>query len=152
MKQKKTVCSSIKTSWHAIARLYNEQAAKHGLTASIGYVLLNLDIEHGTPATKIGPLIGTESRSLTRLLKSLEENGLIYKAQDQKDKRLIKIFLTEKGIAKREIARQVVKKFNNLLHELIPQEKLKAFFEVMDKINEVIEQKNIYTTENSLNI
>src|SRR4051812_47624991 len=105
MKRKKTACFTIKASWHAISRLYNEQAVQHGLSASMGYVLLNLDEENGTPATKIGPLIGTESRSLTRMLKSLEENGLVFKKQDQADKRLVKIFLTEKGKEKREVAK-----------------------------------------------
>lgn len=144
MKGKKTVCFNIKASWHAIARLYNEQAAKHGLSASIGYVLLNIDTENGTPATKIGPLIGMESRSLTRMLKNLEENGLILKKSDEKDKRLVKVFLTEKGKEKKEIAKQVVKKFNNVVSEEIPAEKLTTFFEVIDTINEIIDRKNIY--------
>lgn len=148
--KKKTVCFNIKTSWHAIARLYNEQAVKHGLSASIGYVLLNLDMVNGTPATKIGPLIGTESRSLTRMLKSLEEDGLIYKEHSSKDKRMVKIFLTDKGKEKREVARQVVKKFNHVIKECIPEEQLAIFFEVMDKINEIIETKNIYKPENTL--
>jgi DNA-binding MarR family transcriptional regulator len=152
MKHKKTVCFSIKSSWHAIARLYNEQAVKHSLSASMGYVLLNLDQELGTPATKIGPLIGTESRSLTRMLKSLEDDGLIYKVQDTKDKRLVKIFLTTKGIKKKEIAKQVVKTFNKAVRELIPEEKLSIFFEVIEKINQVAETKNIYKPDNTFKI
>ena len=149
MKQKKTVCFTIKSSWHAIARVYNEQAAQHGLSASIGYVLLNLDLEQGTPATKIGPLIGTESRSLTRMLKSLEENGLIYKQQDKADKRMVKIFLTDRGKEKREIAKEVVKKFNKVVSSVISEDKLSIFFEVMEKINEIAESKNIYKPENT---
>ncbi len=148
-KRKATVCSTIKASWHSISRLYNEQAAKHQLTASIGYVLLNIDAE-GTPATKIGPLVGTESRSLTRMLKGLEEAGLIYKVQSAEDKRSVKIFLTEKGKEKREVAKEVVKRFNFILRETIPEEKLLVFFEVMAKINEIIDTKNIYKPENSL--
>lgn len=152
MKKKKAICSSIKASWHSIARLYNEQAAKYGLSASIGFVLLNLDVQHGTPATKIGPLIGTESKSLTRMLKSMEEKGLIVKQQDQKDKRLFKIFLTEKGKQKKEIARDVVIRFNKLVNQQIPEDKLSIFFEVVEKINELAETKNIYNPDNTFKI
>jgi DNA-binding MarR family transcriptional regulator len=129
--------------------MYNEEAAKHGLSASIGYVLLNIDEEHGTPATKIGPQIGMESRSLTRMLKSLEETGLIERKADDKDKRLVKICLTAKGKEKKELAKIVVKKFNNVVKEEISTEKLAIFFEVVEKINKIIEQKNIYKSEST---
>lgn len=144
LKPEQTVDYHIKISWHAINRMYNEQAGKHGSTAAVGFVLLNIDPKEGTPATKIGPLIGMEATSLTRMLKNLEENKLICRVQDQKDKRLVRIFLTDQGKEAREIAKKVVKKFNNAVREAIPEEKLQTFFEVMEKINNIIAEKNIY--------
>ena len=73
MKPEETVDYNIKVAWHAISRMYNAQAAKHDITTSIGFVLLNIDQENGTPATKIAPLLGLETRSLTRILRSMEE-------------------------------------------------------------------------------
>jgi DNA-binding MarR family transcriptional regulator len=151
MKPYKTVCFHIKTTWHAIARLYNEQAAKYGYTASIGYVLLYIDTVEGTPATKIGPMIGMEPRSLTRMLKSLEESELIRRVQDKKDKRLVKIFLTEKGKEKKEMAKKVVRRFNQVVREEISEEKLKVFFEVAEKINSIIDHKEIYNNNKTEN-
>jgi MarR family transcriptional regulator, organic hydroperoxide resistance regulator len=145
MKRDETICFNIKTAWHAISRMYNEQGHIHDLSASIGYVLLNIDTQHGTPATRIGPMIGMEAKSLSRMLKSLEKDKLIYKEQDEKDKRLSKIFLTEKGKAKRELARKAVKKFNQQIREAIPGQKLDIFFEVMQKINNILDHKK--TTE-----
>jgi DNA-binding MarR family transcriptional regulator len=140
MKRNQTVCFNIKASWHAISRMYNEYGQDYGVTTAVGYVLLNIDV-NGTPATKIGPLLGMESRSLSRMLKSLEENDLIYRRQDEKDKRLYKIFLTEKGREKREMAKKVVKKFNNAVREQVSDHKLEIFFEVIEKINSLIDQK-----------
>jgi MarR family transcriptional regulator, organic hydroperoxide resistance regulator len=140
MKRNQTVCFNIKASWHAISRMYNEYGQDYGVSASVGYVLLNIDV-NGTPATKIGPLLGMESRSLSRMLKSLEENDLIYRKQDEKDKRLYKIFLTEKGKEKREMAKKVVKKFNNAVREKVSDHQLEVFFEVIEQINSVIDQK-----------
>jgi MarR family transcriptional regulator, organic hydroperoxide resistance regulator len=136
VKRTETICYTIKTAWHAINRMYNNIASKEGITTSIGYVLLNIDAKEGTPATKIAPLIGLESRSLTRMLKSLEETKLIYRAADINDKRSVRIFLTEKGKEKREVARQSVKKFNNLVFDKVTPEKLAVFFEVAEIIQQ----------------
>ncbi len=142
MKPQETIDYNIKACWHAIARMYNTEAARHDMTMAIGYVLLNIDAEKGTPATKIAPQVGLETRSLTRMLKTLEEEGFISRVADEKDRRGVNIFLTEKGKQKREIARQTVRQFNFLIRENIPQEKLKVFFEVIEEINKLIEPKS----------
>ena len=139
MKREDTVDYNIKVIWHAISRMYNQEAGKHDITTSIGFVLLNIDFEEGTPATKIAPLLGLESRSLTRMLKTMEEKHLIYKMQDPVDKRSVRIFLTKEGKRKREISAKTVKLFNNKVREHIPEKKLKAFFSVIGDIGKVIE-------------
>lgn len=147
MKREETVDYTVKATWHAIARMYNQQASKYDITTSIGFVLLNIDSTEGTAATKIAPLMGLESRSLTRMLKSMEEKGLIYKEPDLNDKRSVKIFLTDKGKEKKQVSRNTVKTFNNVIRQDISEEKLKIFFEVLSGINNIIDNKNIYQTE-----
>lgn len=145
MKPRETVCFHIKSAWHNISKTYNEEGAVHGSTAATGFVLLNIDAKEGSPVTSIGPALGMEPGSLSRILKNLEKDGLIVRIQDTTDKRLVRVFLTDKGKHLREIARNTVKKFNLKVREEIPQEKLEVFFEVMDKIHEVIQNKNIYS-------
>lgn len=140
-----SVCFNIKTAWHAISRMYNNGGNEYELSASLGFVLLNIDLDNGTPATKIAPLLGMETRSLTRMLKTMEENGLIYKQAHDKDKRSVIIFLTKEGKVKRELAKLAVKTFNNAVREAIPAEKLKVFLEVIEQINEVVENKPFET-------
>ncbi|MCG8321088.1 MAG: MarR family transcriptional regulator [Cytophagales bacterium] len=142
MKREETIDYNIKIMWHAISRMYNQEASKHDITTSIGFVLLNIDFEEGTPATKIAPLLGLESRSLTRMLKTMEEKNLIYKMQDPVDKRSVRIFLTEEGKKKREISARTVKLFNNKVRAYIPEKKLKTFFGVIGDISKVIEDMN----------
>ena len=144
MKPEETVDYNFKVCWHAISRMYNTEAAKAGITTSIGFVLLNINQETGTPATKIAPLLGLEARSLTRILKSMEEQELIYKVSDMTDKRLVRIFLTEKGLEKKEIARQTVKRFNYRVRDEIPQKELDVFFRVCGRIMGMIENKEIF--------
>ncbi|MBT1700030.1 MarR family transcriptional regulator [Fulvivirgaceae bacterium PWU4] len=151
MRREETVDYNIKAAWHAIARMYNQQAGKHDITMSMGFVLLNINSEEGTPATKIAPLMGLEARSLTRLLKSMEEKGLIYREADSSDKRLVRIVLTKEGKKKKEKSRETVLRFNDVIRQLIEPEKLNVFFEVLQKINRIIEKNNIYDKIASLN-
>lgn len=144
MKKEETVDYNVKVTWHAIARMYNQQGTAYDITASTGFVLLNIDGENGTPATKIAPLLGLEARSLTRMLKSLEEKGMIYKQQDPNDRRSVRIYLTELGKVKKELSRKVVKQFNNKIREMIPTEKLNTFFEVINSINQAIESNKLF--------
>lgn len=144
MKKEETIDFHIRTAWHAIARMYNQQAMKYGGTMSIGLALLNIHSEEGTPATKIGPLMGLEARSLTRLLKSMEEKGLITRRTDAVDKRSVRILLSREGKKQREKARETVLLFNEAVREAIPNRKLEVFFDVVQGVNQMIEQNNIY--------
>jgi MarR family transcriptional regulator, organic hydroperoxide resistance regulator len=144
MKREETVDYQIKAAWHAIARMYNQQALKYGGTMSIGFALLNIHTEEGTPATKIAPLMGLEARSLTRLLNSMEEKGLVYRVTDKNDKRSVRVRLTKDGKRSKERARQTVLQFNEAVRAEVPASKLEEFFLVLQTINRIIEKNNIY--------
>jgi len=139
-----TVDFNIKFAWHSINRMYNQQASGHDLTTSIGFVLLNIDSKNGTPATKIAPLLGMEPRSLSRMLKALEERGLICRKSDPDDKRLVKIFLTELGRQKKDIAKKTVRAFNEAIRNQIDADKLKVFFEVIKDIQKIIDKNQFF--------
>lgn len=151
MRKEKTVDFHIKWAWHAVSRMYNVYAGQEDMTMSIGYVLLNIDLENGTPATKIGPLIGMESRSLTRMLKTLEEKGWIYRETNENDKRFVNVFLTEEGKKKRSFARKGVIAFNKKIQESIPADKMAVFIDVIDQIKEIVETTSNETKESILN-
>ena len=144
MKREETIDYHIKAAWHGIARMYNQQALKYNGTMSIGYALLNIPSEEGKAAMKIGPLMGLESRSLTRLLNSMEEKGLIYREVDKNDKRSVKVCLTKEGKKMKERSRETVLRFNDAVREEISEQKLSVFFEVVKSINQVIEKNNSY--------
>ena len=80
---------------------------------SIGFVLISIDYKNGTPSTLLGPKMGIEANSLSRTLKKMEEQGLIYRDKNPEDGRSVLIKLTHKGKQEREIAKQIVLKFNN---------------------------------------
>lgn len=142
MRREETVDYAIKAAWHAIARMYNQQAAKHDITMSMGFVLLNIHSE-GTPATKIAPLMGLEARSLSRLLKTMEEKGLICREADASDKRMVRIVLTKEGKKKKEKSRHTVLRFNDAVRDHVESGRLNVFFQVLQDIQKIIEKNSI---------
>jgi len=148
LRPEQSVCFCTKTTWHAISRLYNTGGAQYDISAALGFVLLNINLEHGTPATKIAPALGMEARSLTRMLKTMEEKGYIRREADSTDGRVMRIVLTEEGKRKRELAKIGVVAFNKAVRDSVPKEKLDIFFEVCSTINEIIDNKSIYDKVN----
>lgn len=145
----KTIDYILRSTWQAVARMYNEEASKYEGSMAIGFALLSIDREEGTPSTKISSRMGMEATSLTRTLKTLEEKGLIIRKPNPNDGRGVLIYLTEEGKLKRELSKQTVLRFNDTVKQHIPEEKLIHFMEVADVINELIQDKNIFNQPES---
>ena len=143
----KTIDYILRATWQAVSRMYNEEAAKYGATMSTGFALLSIDREKGTPSTALGPKMGMEATSLTRTLKSMEEKGLIIRKKNPADGRGVLLYLTEFGKEKRELSKNTVLKFNEVIKEHVSDEKLQHFMEVSEIINELISEKPIFEVE-----
>ncbi|HEX8269741.1 MAG TPA: MarR family transcriptional regulator [Flavobacterium sp.] len=140
----KTIDYVLRATWQAVARMYNEEAAKYGATMATGFALLSIDKEKGIPSTTLGPKMGMEATSLTRTLKSMEEKGLIVRKKNPQDGRGVLIHLTDFGREKRELSRNNVLKFNEKIKEHVTEEQLATFMEVAEIINGLIQDKNIF--------
>ncbi len=140
----KTIDYILRATWQAVSRMYNEEAAKYGASMSVGFALLSLDKDKGSPSTTLGPKMGMEATSLTRTLKSMEEKGLITRKKNPVDGRGVLIHLTKFGKEKRELSKNTVLKFNETIREHISEEKLQHFIEVSETINNLIAEKKIF--------
>jgi DNA-binding MarR family transcriptional regulator len=110
----------VRHSWHRLSRMYNQKAAEHNITVSIGFILMNVD-KLGTPSTQLGPRMGMEPTSLSRTLKTMEERGLIYRKLTEDDKRKVLIFLTEEGVENRRMVKNFILGFNQKIINKIPK-------------------------------
>jgi MarR family transcriptional regulator, organic hydroperoxide resistance regulator len=142
--KEQTIDHILRTTWQAVSRMYNEEAAKYNATMATGFTLLSIDKYQGTPSTALAPKMGMEATSLTRTLKSMEEKGLIIRNKNPNDGRGVIISLTEEGLTKRELSKATVLNFNKNIKERIPEEKLNHFIEVAEIINELIQDRKIF--------
>ncbi len=142
--KEKTIDYILRATWQAVSRMYNEEASKFEGSMAIGFALLSIDKEEGTPSTAISNRMGMEATSLTRTLKTLEEKGLIIRKKNPEDGRGVLIYLTDLGKEKRELSKTTVLKFNEIIKQNISNEKLQHFIEVAETINDLITEKKIF--------
>jgi len=136
MKPEETIDYFLKIVWQSVANKYNQIASGYGITQALGYMLINIH-EEGTAVSQIACLLGVKSTSLSRTLRNMEDLGLIYRQVDEADKRSVKIFLTPFGKEKKQIAKDVVRKFNEYLNEHIAEEERSHLATVLNKINKL---------------
>tara|TARA_Y100001968_G_C19297804_1_gene687508 strand:+ start:103 stop:597 length:495 start_codon:yes stop_codon:yes gene_type:complete len=145
-----TIDHALRATWQAVSKMYNEEAKNYDLTMAIGFTLLSIDPKGGTPSTTLGPKMGMEATSLSRILKTIEERGYIERKPNPNDGRGVLIYLTPLGLEKREGSKDVVLRFNEVVKEHVSAQDLSGFFKTMDVINKLITDKKIYikTTNN----
>ena len=134
MKQE-TFDSALRATWNLVSKMYNKEANKFDSTMATGFALLSIAPE-GTPSTTLGPKMGMEPTSLSRLLKTMEARNLIYRAQNPNDGRSVLVHLTPFGKEKRDDSKAVVLHFNQMIANTLSPEKIETFYEVMQCIKE----------------
>lgn len=145
----KTIDYILRTTWLSVQKMYNEEAAKFESTMATGFTLLSIDREKGTPSTALGPKMGMEATSLSRILKTMEKKGLIERHPNPDDGRGVIISLTDFGREKRAYSKEKVLLFNEAIKNNVSEEKLKHFYEVSEVINDLVTNKKIYNQSDS---
>ncbi len=137
-----TIEYALRTTWQLITNMYNEKAAEYDSTMSMGFTLLSIDAE-GTPSTALGPKMGMEPTSLSRILNTMEERAYITRKPNPNDGRGVLIYLTEQGKEKRDLSKKTVLDFNNSILNHVDEKKMKHFFEVIDFIKAEVEKEEL---------
>jgi len=127
---------ALKSTWQLVSNMYNREALKFESTMVSGFALLS--IEHkGISVTELGPKMGMESTSLSRLLNTMEERKLIKRTKNPEDGRGVIIKLTKFGKLKREDSKSVVMGFNKEIDKNLNNNEIKNFYKVINRISEV---------------
>ena len=134
-----TFDSALRSTWQLVSKMYNKEATKFESTMATGFALLSIDAE-GTPSTTLGPKMGMEPTSLSRLLNAMEQRNLITRTKHPEDGRSVLIHLTPFGKQKRDDSKDVVLQFNNQVTSHLNEEKIAHFFEVIQCIKETANQ------------
>ncbi len=144
MKERLNIDYMLRTTWNAVVKAYNCEAAKYDSSMTMAFALLSIDPKEGTSSTALGPKMGVEPTSLSRTLKKLEERNMIERHPHPTDGRGVIIKLTEQGINHRNISKEVVKQFNETMEKYIGKDKLQTFLEVAQSIQHLLSEDKIF--------
>ena len=94
-------CFAIYAAANAVTRFYRKALDETGLTYPQYLVMMLLWESKGLTMKTLGERLGLDSNTLTPLVKKLEQRGLVTRARNNADERLLDIKLTEEGMAMR---------------------------------------------------
>lgn len=134
----------LRETWKNIEKMYNKEANLYDVTFSISFTLISIDPDIGSPSTSIGPVMGLEANSISRILNSMENKKLIYRKPNPTDGRSIIISLTKSGLKKRKIVIEKIRKFKSIIQNRIDKKDLNSFHKVINQINEIIYEGNVF--------
>ena len=140
MEPEDTIDFNIRKTWYNITKMYNRTASNSMVSMSLGMIILNIDMFEGTPSTQLGPNMGMESTSLSRSLNKLEDSRVIERKPDPNDKRKSIIHLTKIGLEWREVAKDEVLRFNNKVFSHFEKSEMDIFFNILKKINKIVNE------------
>ncbi len=136
-----TIDYLLRTTWNAVVKMYNDEAAQFDSTMVVGFTLLSIDPKEGSPSMSLGPKMGIEPTSLSRTITKLENAGLIVREANQSDKRHVIIKLTKKGLEMRNVSKNYVLDFQRKVNELLSEKELNQLMKSLNKIQKIAQEQ-----------
>ena len=90
--------TNLTTHYNAVFRQYSSRLS---LTASQAFHLLSIPVD-GISMSGLANKLGLDTSTLTRNIQKLEKLDLVRRKQDRNDKRILAVYLTDKGRGKVE--------------------------------------------------
>lgn len=100
------LCFAVWSAGLALNRAYKPLLKRFGLTYSQYLLLIALAARDGQTVSELGQQMFLESNTLTPLIKRLEGAGLLSRSRDERDERVVRVSLSEKGRSLAEDAAQ----------------------------------------------
>lgn len=117
-------------------RNYNERLRELNLYVGQDNLLSRLWLGDGVTQMQLCEHLKCEPPTVTNMVKSLEQNGFIFRKRDERDARVMRIYLTEKGKElQKPVEYQWKQQREKLLDSILPEERLilRGFLKRMEK-------------------
>jgi len=131
------ICYKVGAAGRKIQRYYNNRLAEHGITIGQSFILLSLRERDGQNVKELAEKLAIDSSAITGLVDRLEKADLVERRADERDRRALRIHLTDKGAKSVGTMVKLGNQFNEGLKEGLSKSELAAlekFFLVIDKL------------------
>jgi DNA-binding MarR family transcriptional regulator len=133
------VCYRLKSTVKKLEKHIGEVMTEYGVTMAQSFILFALLEKDGCTLTEIGTRAQIDNSSLTTMVDKLEKEGLVERRLFAQDRRVVTLFLTEKG---RELGTRVFNRgaeYNKTLTDKLSSTE-PQFIEALRLLNEVLDQ------------
>ncbi|GBF32349.1 transcriptional regulator [Desulfocucumis palustris] len=115
------ICYTLKVTMKKLEKHLARELDKYGVNFGQSLILFSLLEKDGITLSEIGSRARIENSSLTTMVDRLEKELLVERRPDSQDRRIIRVFLTDRG---RGLAREVLdagERFNQYLEDRLGQ-------------------------------
>ena len=136
------VCYVMKGTMKKLEKYMGQKFDEYGINLAQSFILFSLMEKDGLTLTEIGNRTQIENSSLTTMVDRLEKEELAKRSLDSQDRRVIRLFITEKGLVLAEKVLDEGSRLNSYLKGQLGQNG-DIFLESLMKISESLESKKI---------
>ena len=122
--------TNLTTHYNAIFRQYSSRLS---LTASQAFHLLSIPVD-GISMSGLANKLGLDTSTLTRNIQKLEKLDLVRRKQDRNDKRILVVYLTDKGRRKVEKIEESLLDLNFSMMKYIDLDDQENIPEMLEKL------------------
>ncbi len=117
-----------------VRTVFNQQVTAHGLTYPRARTLFRLTKKPKMTQTELACELELEQATLVRLLDRMEENGLIQRQPDVRDRRAKLVALTEHGEEQAAFVRSIADRIRDQIFEGLDVQELQQAIGVLERI------------------
>lgn len=104
-----------------------------GMHSAQPFILIDLHHNPGKSLKELSANRGVQPATVTNMIDRMEKGGLVRRTPDEKDRRMVRVYLTEQGERMCEIARGVIDKHRNESFACFTEEEQAALFALLSK-------------------
>ena len=141
MQEKKHDCKFLPSMMtHEVSKLFrdiiNREVEKQGILNSYRQLLFCLGRKDGVNQLELVRETHLKAPTISVTLRSMEADGLVVRKTDEKDARVIHVYLTEKGRQTDDRIREIHHELDRIMAAGIPQEELDALVSTLKKMRD----------------
>ncbi|MBR0450707.1 MAG: MarR family transcriptional regulator [Oscillospiraceae bacterium] len=122
--------------------IYHAYAVKHGVSDSFLFLMYVFHEDgDGVTQAEMGQILNVPKQTVNSALKKMESDGLIYLANDEKDKKKKRVFLTETGHKIMRLLIEPLIEAENMAYESIGQNKAAMMAELARQETDALKEQ-----------
>jgi DNA-binding MarR family transcriptional regulator len=123
-----------------LERIDQEFLSRYGVTTSQGEALMAFSDDSRASMNELSRTLGLANSTMTRMVVNLVARGLVRRAEDDQDRRVVRVTLTAEGRKLQGSLKEARREIQRLILTEIRVEERAAILEVLEKLNGAIQK------------